>query len=723
MARKGSQSKSGPNQASPNQQNTANSDILNTPERDAVHGEDPSSQSNGSGGNGGQKTRSNKKNNRSNGTSSLGKSDDRASCKQQSVDISYDVKNSEENELPSSSTKTRRDSKKPSRRGCGKNSLVEQTSLRIWKEHLMEKTRCIACMAASFFRASMMYVMEESKVFVERNRPVITAFMAIAEKGHTYVLRKIEYVYPIVRTWMFIAGKMMLLLLTVWLDCNIRGFDSLLRLGTNSLLAVLWCSMLSIFAMIGIKKMLMFMVIAASVVAFVGLGFAVLIVALLAVVILWLYGSFWTTSTVIVLGGASFFLKHERFALLVTCLYSMYCARSYIGWLGLLLSLNLSFISSDVLVHFLRNNLDSDKFNDSSRKSERSTGRSGNFFGEFQQSSKGSTSQSGYAQSSDRGPGDPSTSGADKELTSEDEVARLLSCTDHYSAFGLRPYENIDASLLKREYKKKAMLVHPDKNMGNDKAADAFKKLQNAYEVLLDSLKRKTYDDELRREELLNYFRRFQSASQKKGRPGAFQQGFSPSEGVDEGPSGLSRRIACKKCGDFHLWVYTGRAKLQARWCQDCKEFHQAKDGDGWVEQSFQPVLFGMLHTPDSPHAYVCAESNIFDVTEWFSCQGMKCPANTHKPSFHVNASLAKQGGGKGGTSGPRGGGVPNVPNMDAGMDEEFFEWLQNAVQSGMFETGVQGEPPSPGSESNAKGSSGGGGSSNKKKRKGKKQW
>jgi hypothetical protein len=24
---------------------------------------------------------------------------------------------------------------------------------------------------------------------------------------------------------------------------------------------------------------------------------------------------------------------------------------------------------------------------------------------------------------------------------------------------------------------------------------------------------------------------------------------------------------------------------------------------------------------PDSPHAYVCAESNIFDVTEWFSCQ------------------------------------------------------------------------------------------------------
>ncbi len=29
------------------------------------------------------------------------------------------------------------------------------------------------------------------------------------------------------------------------------------------------------------------------------------------------------------------------------------------------------------------------------------------------------------------------------------------------------------------------MLVHPDKNMGNEKAVEAFKKLQNAYEVNL----------------------------------------------------------------------------------------------------------------------------------------------------------------------------------------------------------------------------------------------
>lgn len=28
---------------------------------------------------------------------------------------------------------------------------------------------------------------------------------------------------------------------------------------------------------------------------------------------------------------------------------------------------------------------------------------------------------------------------------------------------------------------------------------------------------------------------------------------------------------------------------------QDCKDFHQAKDGDGWVEQSSQPFFLGLL--------------------------------------------------------------------------------------------------------------------------------
>lgn len=720
MARKGNQSKSGPNHASPKWKNTTDGDALSTPERGAADSENPSShvqgRSKGPEGSSEKKGRGSKRNSTNNGISSSGK--------KQQMDTGCDISSSEEKEIPVRGTKNRRGSQKPSRRGFGRSFLIEQTTSSGLAGNVLEKTRCIACMAASIIRASMIYLVEEGKRFIDKRMPTINTYMAFVNKGHAYVLSKIAYVYPIVRAWMLNAGRVMLLLFTVWLDCNVRGFDSLLRLGTNSLLAVLWCSTLSTFAMIGIKKMLIFMAIAASAFAFIGLGFAILLISVLAVVILWFYGSFWTTTCVMILGGVLFFLKRERITLLVACLYSMYCARCYVGWLGLLLGLNLSFFSSDILVQFLRDNADNKKFNGSSRYSERSSGRQGNIFEEFQPSAD-STSQARYARASDRDPGDPSTSGPEKELTSEDEVARLLNCTDHYSALGFRRYENIDVSSLKREYKKKAMLVHPDKNMGNDKAADAFKKLQNAYEILLDSLKRKTYDDELRREDLLNYFR--QSVSQKNGRNSTFQHGFSPSEGVDEGPYGLSRRIACKKCSDFHLWIYTGRAKSQARWCQDCKEFHQAKDGDGWVEQSFQPVLFGMLQKPDLPHAYVCAESYIFDVTEWFNCQGMRCPANTHKATFHVNANMAKQSSGKASTSTQRAGKAPSGVNMDGGglNEEEFFEWFQNAVNSGMFETtfGAQGDPTSPGNGSNAKSSGSSSNNSSRKKKKGKKQW
>ncbi|RZC87895.1 hypothetical protein C5167_004076 [Papaver somniferum] len=92
----------------------------------------------------------------------------------------------------------------------------------------------------------------------------------------------------------------------------------------------------------------------------------------------------------------------------------------------------------------------------------------------------------------DRNAGEPSStgSGSEIELTYEEEVGRLLNFSDLYSALVLARYENIDMSSLKCEYSKKAMLVHPDKNMRDEKAVEAFEKLQNAYEVLLDSLKR-----------------------------------------------------------------------------------------------------------------------------------------------------------------------------------------------------------------------------------------
>lgn len=92
---------------------------------------------------------------------------------------------------------------------------------------------------------------------------------------------------------------------------------------------------------------------------------------------------------------------------------------------------------------------------------------------------------------------------------------------------------------------------------------------------------------------------------------------------------------------------------------------------------------------------------------------------------------MSKNNSGKGTSSGQRGGRMP-APNIEETMtEEEFFEWLQNAVQAGAFDnfSGTATESPSPKSGNGMKSpsSSGGGasasGSSSKRKKKGKKQW
>ncbi|XP_044499926.1 uncharacterized protein LOC123221220 [Mangifera indica] len=559
---------------------------------------------------------------------------------------------------------------------------------------------------------------------LERQKPLFVSLTTNFYNACDYVRMKFQKVYAAVLVFFKHLAIILLHLSMVWLDCALRGIDSFLRMGMTCFFSVIWCSILSVVAIVGIAKFLMVLVIAALVAFFIGFTVAIIVVALSGAVFLWFYGSFWTTVFIIFLGGLAFKLNHESLALLITTVYSIYCAWTYVGWLGLLLALNLSFISSDALIYFLKNNINQQR---TDGPHEQTSGMQGGP-GDNSESGHTSSSENAPGLSADRSAGVPSTSGADSEMTSEDEVARLLNCTDHYSALGLSRYENVDVSLVKREYKKRAMLVHPDKNMGNEKAEEAFKKLQNAYEVLLDSLKRKAYDDELRREELLNYFRSFQNVSQKNGRHGFFfAPGSARSEADTEDPIGDSRLIACKKCNNFHVWIETKKSKSRARWCQECKDYHLAKDGDGWVEQSSHPLIFGLLQKVDLPSAYVCADSKVYNANEWYICQGMRCPANTHKPSFHVNTSLtSKHGPSKGTSSGQRGGWMPPT-NLDEPMtEEEFVEWFQNAVQSGLFDNigaSTSSESRTANAASGFKGSGASTSSGNKRKKKGKKQW
>jgi len=64
--------------------------------------------------------------------------------------------------------------------------------------------------------------------------------------------------------------------------------------------------------------------------------------------------------------------------------------------------------------------------------------------------------------------------------------------TQFYDVLGVSSDASED--VIKRAYHKQAMKCHPDKNPGNAQAAEKFKEINAAYEVLSDSEKRKIYD-------------------------------------------------------------------------------------------------------------------------------------------------------------------------------------------------------------------------------------
>jgi curved DNA-binding protein len=64
---------------------------------------------------------------------------------------------------------------------------------------------------------------------------------------------------------------------------------------------------------------------------------------------------------------------------------------------------------------------------------------------------------------------------------------------DLYSVLGVS--KTADADAIKKAYRKLAGQLHPDKNPGNKKAEERFKKVNHAYDVLSDGKKRKLYDE------------------------------------------------------------------------------------------------------------------------------------------------------------------------------------------------------------------------------------
>ncbi|KAI3536664.1 psi1 [Colletotrichum abscissum] len=69
----------------------------------------------------------------------------------------------------------------------------------------------------------------------------------------------------------------------------------------------------------------------------------------------------------------------------------------------------------------------------------------------------------------------------------------MVKETKLYDQLGVKPTATQDE--IKKGYRKSALKWHPDKNKDNPDAAEKFKECSQAYEILSDPEKRKTYDD------------------------------------------------------------------------------------------------------------------------------------------------------------------------------------------------------------------------------------
>ena len=68
----------------------------------------------------------------------------------------------------------------------------------------------------------------------------------------------------------------------------------------------------------------------------------------------------------------------------------------------------------------------------------------------------------------------------------------MAATRDYYEILGVS--RDISEADLKKAYRKLALKFHPDRNKGDDSAAESFKEVSEAYEVLSDAEKRRIYD-------------------------------------------------------------------------------------------------------------------------------------------------------------------------------------------------------------------------------------
>lgn len=146
-------------------------------------------------------------------------------------------------------------------------------------------------------------------------------------------------------------------------------------------------------------------------------------------------------------------------------IYAIYCVKVRVGWLGVFLSVNLSFFSNDALNYMLQwcdNVRETTNFEE---QKQPETVMEDEFSGECEFSSPSDESEKLHSCKSStkvatstviNNQKESSATEVIKEQTnSVDEMNRILNSIDHYEALGFTRHKKIDSLTLKKEYRKR----------------------------------------------------------------------------------------------------------------------------------------------------------------------------------------------------------------------------------------------------------------------------
>lgn len=110
---------------------------------------------------------------------------------------------------------------------------------------------------AAYLAAGVAWV----KQWVEKQEPVILAVRDYLLQLRARVEFRVKQHWPLVRAWLLLIMRVMLMLSLLGLEAAIRGFASLFRLGSAAHFLLLWCSILSFIRLSGLFNLIIVLVI------------------------------------------------------------------------------------------------------------------------------------------------------------------------------------------------------------------------------------------------------------------------------------------------------------------------------------------------------------------------------------------------------------------------------------------------------------------------------